>query len=395
MKGQTRRPSQAQLILPLVELVEAQGPIKAKHAAEALAENLGIEPDLQEEVIRTPKGQRVAVWRRHVRFVALKGRTAGLLDLQDGFWRVRSDTGRRLDRSMPTVVVTVAVDEAGRPRKARLDIAAAVPTSHALIWADSRDLSFIPDSSIGLVVTSCPYADLIKYDGGGVGQLGDMTDYDAFLMELDRVWLECARVLMPGARIACVVGDVLRSRREHGRHHILPLAADIMVRSRRFGLDALTPIHWLKPTNVQFEGGGRGRLGKPGLPNQIIQSEQETIVMLRKPGYRSPTAEQIERSRLTPAEEAAWLRQRWEGIPGQRRQKDGHPAPFPVGLVERLVRLFSFERDVVLDPFAGSFSTSIAAMNTNRSSIGVEISERYFQLGLRRIEKAAAQRAAA
>lgn len=384
------KPTQEQLILPLVELVRQEKAVGAKAAAAVLAERMGLDRSIREEVVRTSKGQRVAVWRRHVRFAALKARTAGLLDLKDGIWRPTASTEDRLKAAVPTIVVMVAVDEAGAPRMAKLTVGGAIPTAHTLVNGDARDLSFIPSESVGLVVTSVPYADLIRYDGGGDAQLGDMQDYEAFLDELDRVWAEISRVLMPGGRMACVVGDVLRSRKLHGRHHVLPLAADIAVRSRRHGLDALTPIQWDKVGNVGFEQGGRGRLGRPGMPNQIIQAQSETILMLRRPGYRSPSSRQIETSRLTPAEEAAWLRHRWDDIPGQRRARDGHPAPYPLEIATRLVRLFSFAEDVVLDPFAGSFTTTLAAMNTGRSSIGVEISDRYFGMGLDRVERHAA-----
>lgn len=384
------KPTQEQLVLPLAELVAREGRIKAKTAAEALAERVGVERDVTEEVIRTPKGQRVAVWRRHTRFAAMKARDLGLVQLKDGIWQPGEAASERLTRSVPTIVVTVAVDEQGRPRMARLDVASSVPTVHTLVCGDARDMSWIPSESVGLVVTSCPYADLIRYEGGAGSQLGNMTDYGAFLAELDRVFVECSRVLLPGGRIACVVGDVLRSRRLHGRHHVLPLASDIMVRSRQIGLDALTPIHWAKPTNIAYEQGGNGRLGKPGMPNQIIKAESETIVLLRKPGYRRPTADQIERSGLSREEEAAWLRQRWEDVPGQRRSAGGHPAPFPIAVAERLVRLFSFVDDLVLDPFAGSGTTSLAAIKTGRSSIGVEVSESYFRDAVNRVEREAA-----
>jgi site-specific DNA-methyltransferase (adenine-specific) len=133
------------------------------------------------------------------------------------------------------------------------------------------------------------------------GQLGNIPVYAEFLDELDRVWKECLRILVPGGRICCVVGDVCISRRAGGRHHVLPLSADIQVRARRIGLDNLTPIRWLKVANIKLEASRSSRfLGKPNLPNGVIKNDVEHILLMRKPGgYRSPTEEQ-ERPLLHP-----------------------------------------------------------------------------------------------
>jgi modification methylase len=123
-------------------------------------------------------------------------------------------------------------------------------TRHEMILGDARDLSFIADESVHLVVTSPPYFNLKPYASEAGGQqLGRFDDYDAFLDELDRVWRECARVLVPGGRICCVIGDILIPRRADGRHRVLPLPSDIQVRSREHGLDNLTPILWFKIGN--------------------------------------------------------------------------------------------------------------------------------------------------
>lgn len=387
------KPTQAQLILPLVETIIDERLISAKSAADALANKLDIPTDVTQETIQTKDGQRVAVWRRHVRYAAMKARDLGLIELRDGLWSAADNAGTRIDRTFPTIVVTLALDDAGIARAAKLDVSAAVPSTHHLICGDSRDLSFVAPGSIGLVVTSCPYHDLLRYaDDGGAAQLGHWTSYEGFLNELDRVWAGCFQALTPGGRLACVVGDVLRSRKATGRHHVLPLGADIAVRCRTLGFDALTPIHWVKRTNLAFEQGGKGRLGKPGQPNNIIQAESETILLLRKPGgYRHPSKTQQNLSTLTREEEDKWLRQYWSDVPGERRRADGHAAPYPVEIAQRLIRLFSYAGDTVLDPFSGSFTTTIAAMNSGRHSIGVELSPAYFNAGLHRVEHHAIQ----
>lgn len=127
-------------------------------------------------------------------------------------------------------------------------------TRHRFVTGDARDLSFLADNSIHLIVTSPPYFNLKKYRSSAHGkQLGGISDYDKFLHELDKVWRECARVLIPGGRVCCVIGDVLIPRRADGRHRVLPLPGDIQVRSRANGLDNLTPILWFKVSNGAVE----------------------------------------------------------------------------------------------------------------------------------------------
>src|SRR5438270_3747724 len=139
-------------------------------------------------------------------------------------------------------------------------------TRHEMILGDARDLSLLADESVHLVVTSPPYFNLKPYasDAGG-RQLGRLENYEAFLDELDRVWQECARVLVPGGRICCVIGDILIPRRADGRHRVLPLPADIQSRSRKIGLDNLTPIMWFKIGNRSVEARRKSSiyLGKP------------------------------------------------------------------------------------------------------------------------------------
>ncbi|MBM3544491.1 MAG: site-specific DNA-methyltransferase [Alphaproteobacteria bacterium] len=161
-------------------------------------------------------------------------------------------------------------------------------TTHHLHRGDARDLSWIPDASVGLVVTSPPYWTLKKYERCK-GQLGEIADYEEFLTELDKVWEHCVRVLVEGGRICCVVGDVCIPRRRDGRHRIIPLHADIQVRARRFGLDCLTPIIWQKIANgvTEANGNGAGFYGKPYQPGAIVKNDVEYILFLRKPGeYR-------------------------------------------------------------------------------------------------------------
>jgi modification methylase len=184
----------------------------------------------------------------------------------------------------------------------------------------------------------------------------------------------------------CVVGDVCLSRRRHGRHRVMPLHADITVRARRIGFDNLAPILWHKIANATYEAGGRrGFFGKPYEPNAIIKNDMEFILMLRKPGgYRQPTEAQRDASRLSKEEHHAWFRQVW-GLQGESTRR--HPAPFPEALAYRLVRMFSFAGDTVLDPFMGTGTTLVASARCGRNAIGVEVEPTYARMARERIEK--------
>lgn len=261
-------------------------------------------------------------------------------------------------------------------------------TTHRLRLGDARDLSWIPSRSVHLIVTSPPYWTLKKYEENKQ-QLGEIADYSSFLSELDKVWRECARVLVPGGRVCCVIGDVCIPRRE-GRHRIMPLHADIMVRARAFGLDALTPILWFKIANgvTEAKGNGAGFYGKPYQPGAIIKNDVEYILLLRKGGeYRSPSPIQKALSMLTKDEMKSWLRSAWFDVRGESTRR-GHPAPYPQILAERLIKLFSFAGDTILDPFAGTGTTSLAAVATGRSSIGNEIESAYLKIAEQRLRLA-------
>src|SRR5437763_1723139 len=158
-------------------------------------------------------------------------------------------------------------------------------TTHRLHVGDARDLSWIPDESVHLIVTSPPYWTLKEYNERP-GQLGHVEDYESFLDELDKVWRHGFRTLVEGGRLVCVVGDVCVARRRNkGRHLVVPLHADISVRCRRLGYDYLTPILWHKIANASYEvENGSSFLGKPYEPNAILKNDVEYVLMLRKPG---------------------------------------------------------------------------------------------------------------
>ena len=257
-------------------------------------------------------------------------------------------------------------------------------TNHRVILGDARSMTAIKDESVHLVVTSPPYFDLVEYAKSDA-QLGHVHNYERFLAEVEKVWAECMRVLIPGGRLIIVVGDVCRSRRRFGKHEVIPLHADMLVQCRRLGFEGLATVLWHKIANAASEMGGPGAtLGKPYEPNGVVKNDVEFILRLKKDGpYRKPTALQRAGSFMPPTDYDAAMRQVWSDIPGASRRK-GHPAPFPVALASRLIRMSSYVEDVVLDPFLGTGSTTAAAIETQRSSIGIEIVEEYWETGRER-----------
>ncbi len=254
-------------------------------------------------------------------------------------------------------------------------------TIHRLINGDARNLSFLPDESIHLVITSPPYWNLKRYNENP-DQLGHIEDYEAFLAELKQVWEHVYRLLVPGGRLVCVVGDVCVSRKRFGRHLVFPLHADICVLCRKIGFDNLNPIIWHKIANASYEvSNGSKFLGKPYEPNAIIKNDIEFILMQRKPGgYRKPTDQQRRESMINKNDFNRWFQQIWN-IPGASMRN--HPAPFPLELAIRLARMFSFTGDTILDPFCGSGTTMVASLKHGRNSIGVEIDPDYCRMAAR------------
>jgi len=259
-------------------------------------------------------------------------------------------------------------------------------TTHQLIQGDAREFPYVPDQSVHLVITSPPYWNLKRYNDSP-RQMGHISDYERFLQELGKVWNEVYRVLVPGGRLVCVVGDVCLSRRKNnGRHVVVPLHGDICVACRKIGFDNLNPIIWHKIANASYEVSGNSSfLGKPYEPNAIIKNDIEFILMQRKPGgYRKPTEDQRRLSKISKSEFKKWFQQFWNMSGASTKP---HPAPFPEELATRLVRMFSFWGDTVLDPFCGSGTTMVAAMKCHRNSIGIEIDREYCRMAAQRLQK--------
>lgn len=264
------------------------------------------------------------------------------------------------------------------------DLLAHVETTHEVVLGDAREVR-LPSSSVHLVVTSPPYWTLKQYPDAN-GQLGRLADYEKFLDSLKCIWEGCFDALVPGGRLVCVVGDVCLSRRQNGgRHRVVPLHASIQLQCCDIGFDNLAPIIWHKISNMKTEANGSGSyLGKPFEPNGVIKNDIEFLLMLRKPGgYRSPSAAARLLSVISADNHDRWFRQVWNDVRGASTKN--HPAPFPVELAERLIRMFSFVGDTVFDPFTGTASTQVAARQCGRSSIGVEVEPMYHRMAMARL----------
>jgi len=262
-----------------------------------------------------------------------------------------------------------------------------VPTTHSIHLGDARAMSGLEPHSVHLVLTSPPYWTLKEYRNSE-GQLGHVEDYDQFLQELDKVWKQCFQALVPGGRLICVVGDVCLSRRENGgRHTVVPLHSSIQEHCRKLGFDNLAPIIWHKISNAAYEvEGGSAFLGKPYEPNSVIKNDIEFILMERKPGgYRAPDISTKVLSVISVENHKKWFQQIWSGVTGASTKE--HPAPYPLELAERLVRMFSFVGDTVLDPFLGTGTTTVAAAKWGRNSVGFEIDRHYYNLAQKRISE--------
>ncbi len=294
---------------------------------------------------------------------------------------------------VPKEILPVANPQTDLPRIAKderlvrlIDSAVQrIPTCHNLLLGDARRMEILRPESVHLVLTSPPYWTLKEYRDSQ-GQMGHIEDYEQFLTELDKVWMHCYRALAPGGRLVCVVGDVCLSRRKNaGRHTVVPLHASIQEHCRRIGFDNLAPIIWHKISNAVYEvENGSSFLGKPYEPNSVIKNDIEFILMERKPGgYRTPDTMTRVLSVISAENHKKWFQQIWTGLTGASTRH--HPAPYPLELAERLIRMFSFVGDTVLDPFLGTGTTTVAAAKAARHSIGFEVDEHYFDLAHKRI----------
>ncbi|NQU42573.1 site-specific DNA-methyltransferase [bacterium] len=229
-------------------------------------------------------------------------------------------------------------------------------------------MSAVEDKSIHLVVTSPPYWQLKDY--GHETQIGFHDSYGDYIQSLNLVWQECERVLHPGCRICINIGDQFARAAYYGRYKVIPIRTEIIRFCETIGLDYMGAIIWQKATTVNTTGGAVIMGSFPFPRNGIIKIDYEFILIFKKPGKGpAPSPEAKEASRLTTKEWNQYFYGHWN-FPGAKQGE--HIAMFPPELPRRLIRMFTFARETVLDPFLGSGTTSLAARETGRDSVGYE-----------------------
>jgi DNA modification methylase len=247
-------------------------------------------------------------------------------------------------------------------------------TKHTLVFGDSRKMSFLPDSSVDLIVTSPPYWQLKDY--GDSRQIGFNDTYEEYINNLNLVWKECLRVLREGCRLCVNVGDQFARSAYYGRYKVIPIHSEVIRFCESVGFDYMGDIIWQKPTNMHPSGGQRVMGSFPYPRNGIIKIDFEHILLFRKQG-KSPSVSDSMRSvsQLSAEEWDEYFSSHWT-FKGARQ--DRHIAVFPEELPKRLIRMFSFMGETVLDPFMGSGTTAIAAAHCGRNSVGYEINKGFY-----------------
>jgi len=234
----------------------------------------------------------------------------------------------------------------------------------------------VPDESVHLVITSPPYWQLKDY--GSQGQIGFNDTYEKYTNNLNVVWSECLRVLHQGCRLCINIGDQFARSVYYGRYKVIPIRTEIIKFCEAAGFDYMGAIIWQKVTTCHTTGGATVMGSYPYPRNGILKLDYEFILIFRKHGKQPRVNKEIkEQSRLTQAEWNQYFAGHWN-FPGERQDK--HLAMFPEELPRRLVKMFSFVGDTVLDPFLGSGTTSLAAMNLSRHSIGYEMNEDFLPI---------------
>ena len=249
-------------------------------------------------------------------------------------------------------------------------------TEHRIIFGDSRSLNQIEDKSVQLIITSPPYWQLKDY--GTDDQIGFNDSYEDYINNLNLVWKECDRVLADGCRLCINIGDQFARSVYYGRYKVIPIRTEIIRFCESLGMDYMGAIIWQKTTTMNTSGGGAIMGSFPYPRNGILKMDYEFILLFKKLGNApKPTKEQKEQSVMTKEEWGQYFSSHWNfnGV-----KQTGHIAMFPEELPKRLIKMFSFVGETVFDPFVGSGTTSLAAKNLGRNSIGYEINKEFAPL---------------
>ena len=256
-------------------------------------------------------------------------------------------------------------------------------THHIIINGDCRKMNELKDNSIHLIVTSPPYWQLKYY--GNDNQIGFNDTYEQYINNLNLVWKECYRVLHNGCRLCINIGDQFARSVYYGRYKVIPIHSEIIRFCETIGFDFMGQIIWQKTTTMNTTGGGAVMGSFPHPRNGIVKLDFEYILLFKKQGDApKPTAAQKEQSAMTNEEWNTYFNGHWY-FNGARQDK--HLAMFPEELPKRLIKMFSFPQETVLDPFMGSGTTAAVAKTLDRNSIGYEINSDFIPLIKERIGK--------
>lgn len=246
-------------------------------------------------------------------------------------------------------------------------------THHKIINGDSRQMIELPDNSVHLAITSPPYWQLKDY--GTDNQIGFHDSYENYINNLNLVWKECYRTLHNGCRLCVNIGDQFARAVYYGRYKVIPIREEIIKFCENIGFDYMGAIIWQKVTTSNTTGGGVQMGSYPYPRNGILKLDYEFVLIFKKLGDApKPTKDQKELSKMSADEWNAFFAGHWN-FAGARQ--NNHIAMFPEELPRRLIKMFSFVGETILDPFMGSGTTSLAAKGLERNSIGYEINPEF------------------
>lgn len=250
-------------------------------------------------------------------------------------------------------------------------------TYHKIIVGDAQDMRIIPNESVHLIITSPPYWQIKDY--GIPEQIGYNDTYESYISKLNKVWEECDRVLHKGCRMCINIGDQFLRAIHYGRYRIIPIREDIIRHCReKLKMDYMGAIIWQKRTTTNTTGGASVMGSYPYPRNGMVSIDYEFILIFKKLGKAPKTSPKIKRlSELTKKEWGRYFQGHWR-FTGERQ--NSHIAMFPEELPRRLIKMFSFVGDTVLDPFLGSGTTILAARKLNRNSVGIEINSKFLPI---------------